>query len=216
MADPDLPTLANQLISQVEVPGAVAVQWETAGLNNLRPYFIAGTANPNATVHYELGLWRVSRPAKPLDPSSQNASRGAAPPGVQQRDPPAWGNQVHRNTIRDCDSEKNSGRSSDPTVDALNLDPAGTGINLHQLHTMYLVPQNHGGELRECSAEGNPPVHHLAYRCPAPETEVEVAAGLLTSSRDAGHDAKPRSPAGYLEPGNRPRERCLPNSGWSF
>jgi hypothetical protein len=112
------------------------------------------------------------------------------------------GHQINRHTVGDRHSEQDSGCGGNPTVDSIDLDPAATRIEAHELDPVDLVAQSHSVKAREPATKREPPAHDLADRLPAPESEIEAPAGLGPAAGDAGDYAVTLLPAGNLEPGN--------------
>src|SRR5207253_10658733 len=106
------------------------LRFGTAGelREHFRTYFIARATNPWATMHYDIGGTHECLPLHELDTALQDPSRGAAPPGVQQRDHPLLGRcQVDGDAVGDRDGEQQSGRAGRVAVAAVEDEPAGGG-----------------------------------------------------------------------------------------
>src|SRR5215213_6060808 len=111
--------------------------------------------------------------------------------------------EVYRHAVGDGDGHEDPGRGAHPSINALNLNPAFSGSDSADLRPVHLVAEDDGAEFRHRSAEGEPPVHHLADGLPAPQPQVEPPAGFAPTPRDPSYHAIPLPPVRYLKSRNR-------------
>jgi hypothetical protein len=166
--------LLQEMIPDVEVPGTLAIGRDPEARKHLRTHFIAASADPYATMHYNIGCRRPGSGGQVVDPPLQDPSGGSPPPGVQERDATAGNHQVDGNTIGHCDGEEYTGRGRGPAVDSVAVYPPASSIQAAHLDTVDLIAEGKRLELLHRSPEGEPAAHDLADRLVAPETQVEA------------------------------------------
>jgi hypothetical protein len=203
--------LPYQQIAQVNVPGTGADGFGATARDNFRANFITGAAYANTAVHYKVRGQAAGFPAQAADALAKNACRSAAPAGVKQGDPPTRGDQVDRDTIGDRYGKEDAPGGSNPAVDTLDLDPAGAGIQAHDLHAMDLIAKSDSLKSADGATEGEPAAHHIADRLLAPETEIEASARIGATTSDPGDYAVPFLPIRDLEARDISRDRRFPD-----
>jgi hypothetical protein len=194
--------LVTQPLTQIDVPGPLAVCRRSAALHDLRAYFIAWAANADPTVHYKIRYGTTSGTAQLLHPPPEDPASDATPAGVEQRDPSPRRDEIDGDAIGDSHRQEDPGRGSDPPIYSLDLDPPASCIQGHHLDAVHLVAQRDGREFRQLPAERAPAAHHLTNRCVTPEAEIEPTTGLGAAPGNASHDPVVLPPIRNLEPGN--------------
>ena len=108
-ADPQKCRLLGQHRAQVQMPGPGAFGRFSTAFHDFRTYFIAVTANPYTTVHYQIS-WITSRSfTQGLDSLGKDTTGSSPPTGVQQSNGLLHRiQQVNRNAVGDGDSEQNA------------------------------------------------------------------------------------------------------------
>jgi hypothetical protein len=203
---PQFPSLFYQAVPQVKAPGPPTIRGHAAALHHLRTYLIAITADPYATMHYDLRHIPANSGYEALHSATENSAGGAPPAGVEQGDPPPWCHQVHWNAVGDGYREENPWSRANPAVDPLHVNPTAALVQGHDFNPVNLIAEHDGLELRHFSPEGKPAAHSLAHRFPAPQAEVESTTRLGAAAGDTGDDAELFSPAWDLVSGNGSRE----------
>jgi hypothetical protein len=184
-----------QAVAEVQVPRSGPFSGNPTALHYFRPYFIAWAANAYPTVHYYITGQRARGGDQTLEPSAQDLTGRAPPPRMKQGDALAGSHEVDRNTVGDGHGQEDPGSGGDPAIDPLDVDPALSGVEAHDLYTMNLVAEHDGVEGGHLPAKRQPAVHHAANRFLAPQTEVEPTARLFTSGSNARDYAVAFSPA---------------------
>jgi hypothetical protein len=179
------------------MPRSAAERGHAATQHHLRTYLIAVAADADTAMHYDIDPRANSRP-EPLQSPPQDLTSRPSPASVQQGDPSARSNQIHRHAVGDRHRQENSRRGGDPPVDPLDLNPAATSIDAHDLDAMDLVAEDDRLKAGHCSTKGQPAAHHLTNRFRAPKTEIKPTAGAFTSAGNPGDYPVVVSPTGDL------------------
>jgi hypothetical protein len=203
----------DQVVPQVEVPWPASRRLETTALENFRSNFIARPTNTYATVHYDVASIRASSLQQPTHSPGEDSSGGSPPSGMEESHSPPGRYQVHRNAIGHCDREQDAGPARNPTIDSFFPDPSPGGIDLEQLHSVDLVPQDNSGEARHLPPQGQPTAHHFANRLVTPEPQIEAPAGVGTAPGYAGGDTVSLPPFEELVARDCARYGALPDLG---
>src|SRR5688572_2293841 len=162
-------------------------------------------------MHYNVRCQTAGFPEQTADAPAENAPRSAPPACVKQGDPPTRCDQVHRDTIGDRYGEEDAPGGGNPAVDAHDLDPAGAGVQAHDLHAMDLIAKGDSLKSAYRSTEGEPAAHHVDNRLLAPEAEIEASARIDAATRDSGDHAVPLQPVRDFEPWDISREGGFAN-----
>jgi hypothetical protein len=91
--------LAGEVLPQVQVPGTRALRPHPAAFKHFRTNFIAGTADPDATMHYQLISRARCRGGEPLHSAPENPAGSPPPARMEQGDSTSRGHEVHRDTV---------------------------------------------------------------------------------------------------------------------
>ncbi len=211
LGETQLSSLILESLTKVDVPWAGSSGGEAAALNHLRTNFITGATYTDTAVHYNLGRQTASFPRQTADAPAENAPGGAAPAGVKQGDPPTRRHQVDRDTIGDGYGEEDTACGGHPAVDALDLDPAGAGIQAHDLDAMHLIAESDSRKSAQGTSEGEPAAHYVTDRRLAPEAEIEASARIAAAASDAGDDSVSFFPMRNFEAWNLSGDDLFPD-----
>lgn len=146
--------LSGQMLPQVEAPRSLPFRGRAAALHDLRTYFIAVATDANTAMHYNVSDGAASLRLQTLDPARQDLPGSATPPGVEQRHSLVSNNEIDGNAIGHRDGEQDAWCDRDPAIDSIDLDPATTGIETHDVGAMDLTAEHGGVEFRHFPAEG--------------------------------------------------------------
>jgi hypothetical protein len=158
-------------------------------------------------MHYELRCETPRFCLQAFHPPHQDPARRATPAGVQESYAASRRHQIYGDAVGNRHREQDSRCHGDPAIDGFDVDPPAARIDPEQLDTVNLVAQCDSVEAGERATKREPAAHDLTDRLPAPESQVEAAAGLDAAASDAGYYAVTFSPAGNLKTGDGSRNR---------
>ncbi len=176
---------------------------QPAASHDLRTYFIALATNRYPTMNYNVINIASTSLNQKANPTLQDPASRSFPATMEE------GNcfthridQVHRNTVRDGDGEKQTRRGSAMPIDPLNLDPPLSPIVPGHVGLVDLIAQYGCPKTRFGTPERPPASHYLADGRFGPQSEIEPPAPQLPPAGNPGHHPVLLAPAGDFVAGN--------------